>query len=159
MDDNPYSNELQRDTADVRPDSQWPICYTSSPFFRQRSRGFAREVGAECCDTQNLDASPIQVVHKAANRSRWIRWITRPSSPVGEITPLDCSCPRSVGPRFEPGPGRYEALALITTCNEMQRDTADVRRVLNGLYAIPILKQVLCIHTTWVMNQPGAINS
>ena len=29
----------------------------------------ARQVGAECCDTQNLDASPIQ--HKAANRSGW----------------------------------------------------------------------------------------
>ena len=30
---------------------------------------FAREVGAECCDTQNLDASPIH--HNAANRSGW----------------------------------------------------------------------------------------
>ena len=34
-----------------------------------RNFPFAREVGAECCDTQNLNASPIQ--HKAANRSGW----------------------------------------------------------------------------------------
>ena len=33
------------------------------------STWYAREVGAECCDTQNLDASPIQ--HKAADRTGW----------------------------------------------------------------------------------------
>ena len=29
----------------------------------------AREIGAECCDTQNLNDIPIQ--HEAANRSGW----------------------------------------------------------------------------------------
>ena len=39
------SNEIQRDTADVRPDSQRPICYTLSPFIRQRPRaGFDRSL-------------------------------------------------------------------------------------------------------------------
>ena len=114
--------------------SSWGVVESISVYAARRSHfrfhfHFAREVGAKCCDTQNLDASPIQ--YKAGLAGQQLNIC---EAMPGKLTPTgnNCDCEQAVMEYL-----KAAAVAMQLECADaayvnMQMQTQAVRRRKGG---------------------------